>query len=426
MDMQVRDSWEYGAYTLTKKDLLPENQNKVCKVSFVASELIERLGDLSLLEVREMANMECAMHIVVDPDAQKLFLMSKTQDSDPAHREIIQKFFTKEKLGEFKAMCVDITKHWLETQVNQTEVLLFDSTHRLVCQCLIQGLMGYSECSDDDITIHTQIWKNHFMPTSCQQKTASEYKQAGAWIYDTISNAFENGFKICQYSYNIHFLDILIEKIYKETSEKPDTFCHYLKENGYEETAIIPTVKTILLAGQEKTGYLLGFMLYECTKNTYMQEKLARDTNGFENAFLELLRKYSVAGCKWIADMDMVLTYPGAAHETKEHYIRKNDHLICSPFISGHDETLWEDPEIFDPNRANLDYVKKNPHFGFGKRDCIGKNIAKIQIKTILKTILANAILLKTKEELPPLLLSYTLRPKHDIHIKYHALAPFR
>ena len=69
------------------------------------------------------------------------------------------------------------------------------------------------------------------------------------------------------------------------------------------------------------------------------------------------------------------------------YFVDKGTVIIANLKSVNHDETIWENPELFKPER-HLDcdgYLKKRNYlpittFGFGRRKCIGENYAKLQL----------------------------------------------
>ncbi|NWV82410.1 CP1A5 protein, partial [Dasyornis broadbenti] len=78
------------------------------------------------------------------------------------------------------------------------------------------------------------------------------------------------------------------------------------------------------------------------------------------------------------------------------YYIPKDRCVFINQWQVNHDETLWEDPETFNPQRflsadgtkVNKDAGEKVLVFGLGKRRCIGETIARWQVFLFLATLL--------------------------------------
>jgi cytochrome P450 len=85
--------------------------------------------------------------------------------------------------------------------------------------------------------------------------------------------------------------------------------------------------------------------------------------------------------------------------EISGYEIKKDDCIFISPLLVHHSNKYWHYPLDFDPDRFNKK-INHQPHltgdlnfvfipFGAGPRECIGKELALIQIKMILKHFLS-------------------------------------
>ncbi|NXD30082.1 CP1A5 protein, partial [Spelaeornis formosus] len=82
--------------------------------------------------------------------------------------------------------------------------------------------------------------------------------------------------------------------------------------------------------------------------------------------------------------------------ELNGYYVPKDRCVFINQWQVNHDETLWKNPETFNPERfLSADGTKVNKEdgekvlmFGLGKRRCIGENIAKWQVFLFLTTLL--------------------------------------
>ena len=461
MQIEKTARWSLGSCTLTEQKLNPENQNNVHNVSLILSEMLERIGRFPISECRELPNWDKVVHVVKDPEIQKLFqtfhrygyapstdekrvkgcpfqegelrerftsligennLIANYERESEVQRRVLQSFFTSKRRGSFEVIWKEVAGKWVDEQKNLGEVLLFDATLKLVSECLIKGILGYTKCNAGDIELNAGYWNDLLAPKKTELKTVKEYELEGKPGYldqalGFLQDSPDLFTKLYVYGIETYDLDELTQKIYDATLFKQDSLCNYLKIKNFTEKMILENIKGFLLAGQETVGHLLGFILYEYAKSSEMQ-KDAQNPQNIRRAYLETLRLYSVAGVQREAGCDMVLTYPNSNGEAKEHYIRKGDFIACIPIISGHDPEKWDNPETFDSNRPDIWNVLKNPHFGSGAHRCIGEKLAEFEIITILKEVLSKAVL-STNDSLPDLLNAFTLRPKHDISVSF-------
>jgi cytochrome P450 len=447
-----------GNYTLEKSTLFPENKNEVIQISALVSDLVERVVLFPVCEVRQLPDLKKPIHFINDKEAQKMILSfhrygpaDKTgekfcpfapgmvrdrltsligknnltttfEGQSQKQRQVLLSFFTKSKLEHIRKECTDITEIWLQKQIELEQVLLFDSCLHLVGECLIKGILGYSDCTAEEVNINVEYWKNILSNKPTELKSASEFESEEGSLFTNIRDYCYDGIdllkKVKTFLFDSAEIDTLCHRIFDATFDIKDSLVNHLSKNSFNDDEIIENIKGMLLAGQETTGYLLSFLLYEYARNPEMQKMHTDDHGKIECAYLEALRLYSVGGAIREADMDMTLTYVDAGWNKKEHFIRKGDLINIIPFIAGHNPNEWNDPEIFNPDRENLEAVRDIPHFGSGPHRCIGEKVSKMEIVTCMSHILSNATI-QTDETLPPLAGSFTLRPIHDMSVQF-------
>ncbi len=446
-----------GSYTLQERELTKENQNNIHYISVMAKDYIG-ISNYPICEIRELPNWSGVIHVVNSKEAQKLIqafhrygprtnsggklcpfqsgnigsrlshlsgennLTTLPEGESEIHRKAVHSFFTKKKLESLENTWALITQNWLEAQVKFDSVLLFDAALHLIGRCLIQGMLGYEECSKEDVNLNVEFWRELFAPIKSDLKSGKEFLIEGepgllSGVLNLLGNSYELIGKGYSYFVESNQLTILAEKIYKGTILHDGSFCFHLNNKKFSKDVILENIKGMLLAGQETVGYLLGFILYEYAKAPKLQHKNADDFDTIHATYLEALRLYSVGGVVREAGIDMVLSYPDSSGEKKEHYIRKGDTIGCVPFNLGHTDE-WKDAEVFNPERADLFRVNEISHFGSGPHACIGKKAAEREIFTILKEVLST-VTLSTIETLPELVSTFTIRPMHDINVAF-------
>jgi len=454
MQVERRNQWTVGDFTLTAREFDQKEQNPVYKISLLASDHLS-ISHLPISEIRELPNWDQVVHVINDKHLQKLIqkfhrygplnilsdkmcpfqagavrekyvalvgphnLVTQYEEESTVARSHLLSFFTKEKLKSLETSWRGITKEWLAKQIALEKVLLFDAAHVLVGECLIRGILGYEECSEEDLRFNVEFWKTLLSPLNCELKSAKEYESEGKpGLFGNIWNLVQSGPEIAEkvYAYHVKSSDLnqLAEKIYQASCLNKTSLVFHLIDKNWSNEDILESIKGFLIAGQETVAYFLGFILYEYAKNQEMQKRHAEAPSEIKNAFLEALRLYSVGGAQREAGQDLVVSCP----DGKEHYIRKGDMLVCEPYLAGHTQE-WENPEIFDASREDLYHVKETPHFGSGAHRCIGEKAAEVEILSILEEILSQATL-TTESTLPDLLYGFTLRPKHDLYIQFN------
>lgn len=448
-------STTFNRFTLEQRELTDKHKNEVKIVSALNSDFIERVLPYPVCEVRQLSDLNQPMHLIVEPNAQKLILtfhrygpfsqnetkklcpfgsgqvhskfisligknnlLTTFEEKSQIQRKAVLTYFSRDKMENIRISCIDITKNWLDKRIGLNNVLLFDSCLNLVGECLIKGILGFKKCTEDDVRTNCDYWKVLLANKPSELQPANEFEsEEKSFFSQFFADVGDKLTKLKTYIIDSSKIDNLCKIIYDETLFIRNSFANHLCKKEFSESEILENIKGVLLGGLETTGYLFGFLLYEYSRNLEMQKEHSGDKEKIKSAFLEALRLYSVGGALREADMDMALIY-FENDLKKEHYIRQGDLINTLPWLAGHDSFKFENPEIFNPNRENLEDVKKIPHFGGGPHACIGKQVAEMEILTCISEILSRVIV-KTDGELPQLAGNFTMRPIKDMHVQF-------
>ncbi|XP_011878211.1 PREDICTED: cytochrome P450 6a2-like [Vollenhovia emeryi] len=232
------------------------------------------------------------------------------------------------------------------------------------------------------------------------------------------------------------FIDTLIE-----LKDNPDK----LGVNNVTDEFIAAQAFVFFAAGFETSSSTMSFALYELAQNQSIQDKVRNeikevlDSTGGEilyesikmmtylnMIFRETLRKYPIV---------MFLTRKAIKDYTFEGTkitLRKKQEVIIPVYALQNDPNIYPDPEVFDPERFNVENVKqRNPMyhlpFGDGPRNCIGARFAVNQTMVgLIKVLMNYKIEVCEKTQIP---LVYTplstllLQSTHGIYVKLTKLS---
>lgn len=450
---------QQGAFILKQYPLTDDQQNKVYHISILRQEYLAL--PVPICEVRELPDWERKIHVVSHPDAQKLFMMfhrygpkEKTvegrcpytdgtvkkrfaslvgernlgttyEGESEKYRTALLAFLTSSaRISSYQEAWKAIADPWIAKLLQKGEVNLFEEAHRLVAECLIKVVLGYEKCSEEDIEFNVNYWKNLFAPMPHQVKTHEELEQQGkpSWLQkgmNIFTDRKEFSRTLWTYFISSKELNSLAESIAAHTVNNENSLCSHLSKNEFTDDEILDFVRGMLIAGQETTGYLLAFAIYEYARNPTMQTRHVQQKEEIRKAYLETLRMYSPGGALREVGEDLILYYDtqekdSSAPQSRQHFIRKGDLLACVPNLAGHNLPHWENPDVFDCERQNLERVTEIPHFGNGPHRCVGEKLAKQEILTLLEVILSQMVL-EVKDPLPELVDAFTLRPVKDM-----------
>jgi len=138
---------------------------------------------------------------------------------------------------------------------------------------------------------------------------------------------------------------------------------------------------TMLLVGYETTAFALEWAVYYLSINKNWQEKISREEN--VDAFInEVLRMSPPIWNESRVAMEDV--------EIDGVIIPTGTHVMLSSLAVHRNKDVFEDPDTFKPERwfGNLD-LSKGEYFPFlfGKRQCIGKEFALMEMRIMLTKI---------------------------------------
>jgi cytochrome P450 len=159
---------------------------------------------------------------------------------------------------------------------------------------------------------------------------------------------------------------------------------------SYDE--MLSMLVLILVAGNETTTTLIGNTALELLAHPGEEKRLRDDPRLLPTAIEEVLRFSSP-----------VQFDPRRAKRDVELHgvaIRENDYVLSWLGSANRDEHVFEQPDVFDVGR------EKNPHlaFGFGPHFCLGANLARLEARVAIGTLLERTRHLeRTGSELLPL-----------------------
>jgi len=144
---------------------------------------------------------------------------------------------------------------------------------------------------------------------------------------------------------------------------------------SYEE--MLSMLVLLLVAGNETTTTLIGNAALALLDHPEAEKQLRADPGLLPTAIDEVLRFSS----------PVQFDPRRATRATRLHgvEIQPDDFVLCWLGSANRDERVFERPDVFDPAR------ERNPHlaFGFGAHYCLGANLARLEARVAIGTLLA-------------------------------------
>ena len=237
-------------------------------------------------------------------------------------------------------------------------------------------------------------------------------------------------------------LDGLVEERKASGKEQHD-FLQMLLDARYEDTGepmkqrqLLDELVTIFSAGHETSANGLTFILYQLSRSPEVVAQLREEIEtvighdrlpDYEDiGRLLYTRKVIEEGMRLYPPVWTIGRYARKDDEWRGNPIRKNTVVIFYIYYLHRHPELWEDPDVFDPERFAPDRVKARPKlhylpFGAGPRMCIGNHFAMAEMILLLPLLIREFDFVLTDPsplELQPLI---TLRPKNGLRMKVSA-----
>jgi len=197
-----------------------------------------------------------------------------------------------------------------------------------------------------------------------------------------------------------------VERRSAGTSRGPDVLSTLLDmrdEQGQPlaRSTIVDELQLLLFAGHDTTVTALTNMMLHLSEHPAVLERARAEQDAASEALdLEALRAMPYLDAVIHESMRMLPPVGGAFRRVirdvdyEGFRLRKGWMVSMNPGAAHHDETLWTDPERFDPERWLPERAEQRVHpfafiaFGGGPRRCLGEHFAMLEMQTVLAVLL--------------------------------------
>jgi cytochrome P450 len=180
------------------------------------------------------------------------------------------------------------------------------------------------------------------------------------------------------YSELMSFLRRLV--VDKEQSPTDDLLGRQIQqqqeEGSFDREALVAIGFLILLAGHESTASMISLSTLALLQNPEQLEKILRDPNKAVAAVEELLRYFTISesGVGRVAMEDV---------EIGGVTIRAGEGVLTMSNTANRDPEVFENPDALDVERGARNHLA----FGFGPHQCLGQNLARMELRIVLNTL---------------------------------------
>ncbi|MCB5910859.1 cytochrome P450 [Streptomyces pinistramenti] len=143
----------------------------------------------------------------------------------------------------------------------------------------------------------------------------------------------------------------------------------------------------LITGGNDTTAVTLATSLHALLEHPDQLARLRSDPALVPGAVEELMRLTSVT--------DALLRVALADIDVAGHTIRAGEGVIFSTMLMNRDPDAWEDPDTLDVRRKAGRHVA----FGYGIHQCVGQNLARVEMEIALNTLLRRIPTLRLDDE---------------------------
>ena len=189
---------------------------------------------------------------------------------------------------------------------------------------------------------------------------------------------------------------------------------------------VVDNISTLLAAGHETTARALTWTLYLLARAPQWQQR-ARDevlrvagNRPIESHHLDqfdIIERILKESMRLYPPVVVMARTPTEPVELFGEFFKPGDQLTIPIWCLHRNETLWDDPARFDPDRFLPELERDRPRtqfmpFGGGARICIGMSFAMAEAKVVLATLLQHAAFEWDGIYVPEPVSRVTLRPR--------------
>jgi len=175
-------------------------------------------------------------------------------------------------------------------------------------------------------------------------------------------------------------MDDFCQKLIEERRRNPehdgppdllDMLIEASNEGGISDRQLTDLLIFLFEAGYDTSKNVLTFMMHEMTRHPDIYERCGEDIDYCRKCVEEFLRFFNPSHSFRFIDQDI---------EYRDVLLPKDTMLFFSLNQSGRDPSVFDRPEVFDPERK-IEPTRRQLAFGLGRHMCLGQYIARAQLQ---------------------------------------------
>jgi cytochrome P450 len=198
---------------------------------------------------------------------------------------------------------------------------------------------------------------------------------------------------------------------------------------GLSDTSIRDNILTFVAAGHETTALALTWTFYLLSRHPDIEQRVLHEIDQVTGGapleaqnvpLLTYTRQVVMESMRVYPPVAMVVRQPTRDMVIGGVTVKPETNVFIPIYAIHHHELLWNDPDVFDPDRFAPEAVKARHRWSYlpfsaGPRICIGMGFALIEAVAILGTLLPAVRLEAPPDFVPTPKLRVTMRPKEGM-----------
>ncbi|MFD2421590.1 cytochrome P450 [Amycolatopsis pigmentata] len=293
---------------------------------------------------------------------KKMMISMDSPEHGPARRAVISEFTVK-RMASLKPRIQQIVDEHIDAMLaGPRPVDLVQALSLPVPSLVICELLGVPYADHEFFQERTKVMVNR---ESSGERRRTAIQELASYLHDLVTE--------------------------KERDEPDDLLGRQIRkqrEDGeVDHEDLVSLAFLLLLAGHETTANMISLGTYSLLENPEQLASIKADPTKTPDAVEELLRYFTI--------VDFALSR--VAREDAEIAgvkIKAGEGVVALSHTANHDPEVFDDPDTLNLERGARHHVA----FGFGPHQCLGQNLARMELQIVFDTLFARIPGLKLAE----------------------------